>query len=161
MARIGDRTEPMSPQAALLQHLRDLKRSRAEADGESAATRDAWVRAVDSLLAWIRAWLQRAVNEGLARVDLATVRIQDVDHGAYDAPALRLTLGGGRIVWIRPAGMMRVGARGIVDMVCGSSRALIVLNRSGLWKIRSPAHHASLVVLDEGSFSRVLGELIL
>jgi hypothetical protein len=151
----------MSPQAALLQHLRDLKRHRHDSVGESAAARDEWLEAVSALMGWIRVWLQRAVDEGLARVELASVRVQDEDHGAYDAPALRLTLAGGRVVWVRPAGMMRVGARGIVDMVCGSNRALIVLNRAGMWKIRSPLERASLSVLDESTFSRVLGELIL
>jgi len=161
MARIGDRTQPLSPQAALLQHLRDLRRDKAETDAESESVRQDWLGAVHALLGWIRAWLQRAVDEGLARVETATVTVQDDDHGSYDAPALRVWLAGGRVVWVRPAGMMSVGARGIVDMVCGSNRALVVLNRSGVWKIRAARDQGRLDVLDETSFSRVLGELIL
>ena len=83
------------------------------------------------------------MGEGLARLDLATVHVDDDDVGAYDAPALKITLPGPRIVWVRPVGTLRVGAQGIVDVVCGSSRALLVLNRAGVWKVRGAGPNAA------------------
>jgi hypothetical protein len=154
-------TVPTSSAAALLQQLRDMKRKAEEADVESSAARERWLDAVETLLRAVRGWLQRANDEELARIDAATVHVADDDVGAYDAPALKITLPGPRVVWVRPVGTLRVGAQGIVDIVCGSSRALLVLNRAGTWKIRSPGPSAPLVPLDEQAFARALAELIL
>jgi hypothetical protein len=109
----------------------------------------------------LRAWLERATAEGLARIDIASVHVPDDAVGAYDAPALKITLPGHRVVWVRPVGTLCVGARGIVDLVCGSNRALLVLNRAGIWKIRGVAASSALAPLDENLFARALLELIL
>jgi hypothetical protein len=161
MARLHDRTVPQSAAAALLQRLREMKRQDEESDVESTQARTRWLEAVENLLATIRTWLQPASGEGLARIDAASVHVADDDVGAYDAPALKLAFPGARIVWVRPVGTLRVGAQGIVDLVCGSSRALLVLNRAGVWKIRGPGPSGSLAPLDAESFARALGELIL
>ena len=85
------------------------------------------------------------------------------DVGAYDAPALKIAFPGARIVWVRPVGTLRVGAQGIVDVVCGSSRALLVLNRAGVWKIRGAgAPRRALASARRADASRAtLAELIL
>jgi hypothetical protein len=152
---------PASATAMLLQQLREMKRKDVESDVESTAARTRWLDAVDALLRAVRGWMQPAAQEGLARIDLATVHVADDDVGAYDAPAVKLALPGARIVWIRPVGTLRVGAQGIVDVVCGSSRALLVLNRAGVWKIRGAGASSTLTELDEQTFARALGELIL
>jgi hypothetical protein len=160
----------MHPQAALLQRLREMKHGAHEHDVESAAVRASWLEAVDDLLRDMRGWLERPLGEGLLRVDLASVHVADDAVGAYDAPALKITVPGPRVVWVRPVGTLCVGARGIVDIVSGSSRALLVLNRAGIWKIRGvvstdPRHGndepTPLVPLDESEFARALTELIL
>ncbi len=161
MARVPDQTLPMTPSASLLVRLRELKRKDDEGDAESTAARTRWLEQVELLLRAIRAWMLPAVEEGLARLDMATVHIDDDDVGAYDAPALKIRLPGSRIVWVRPVGTLRVGAQGIVDVVCGSSRALLVLNRAGVWKVRSAGPTATLVPLDGHSFSKALADLIL
>jgi len=158
---LPDRTQPMDPSAGLLEKLRDLRRLEQENDADSTATRTRWLDAVDALLRVVHAWLEPAVREGLAKVDWATVHVTDDDVGAYDAPALRVALPGARVVWVRPVGTLRVGAQGIVDVVCGSSRALLVLNRAGIWKIRGAGPAASLVPLDHQTFARAVTELIL
>lgn len=147
--------------AQLLARLREMKRKDDESEVESSAARTLWLEAVDTLLRAIRAWMMPAVGEGLARLDLATVHVEEDDVGAYDAPALKIALPGPRIVWVRPVGTMRVGAQGIVDVVCGSSRALLVLNRAGVWKVRGAGPNAALVPLDGHAFAQTLGELIL
>jgi hypothetical protein len=152
-------TAAANPSIQLLEHLRALKRKDEAEDLETSAARSAWLAAVDVLMRAIRAWMLPAVEEGLARVDVATVHVDD-DDGAYDAPALKITLPGARIVWVRPVGMLRVGAQGIVDVVCGSSRALLVLNRAGVWKVRGGAPAAALVVLDGHTFAWAVGELL-
>jgi hypothetical protein len=163
----------MHPQAALLQRLREMKQGVQERDVETAALRASWLEAVDALLGDLRSWLERAAAEGLVRIDLASVHVADDAVGAYDAPALKITVPGSRVVWIRPVGTLCVGARGIVDIVCGSNRALLVLNRAGIWKIRGaarqeeqhetegPGSRPPLVALDESEFARALTELIL
>jgi hypothetical protein len=151
---------PPSPSANLLDRLRELKRSDEESQVESTVARARWLEDVENLLRAIRAWMLPATNEGLARIDSATVHVTEDDVGAYDAPALKITFPGSRIVWIRPVGTMQVGAQGIVDVVCGSNRALLVLNRSGVWKVRGSDANSSLVPLDGHAFSRALGELI-
>jgi hypothetical protein len=152
---------PADASAGLLQRLRDLKRKDEENDVESTAERTRWLESVDMLMRAVRAWMLPAVQEGLARLDMATVHVDQDDVGAYDAPALKIALPGARIVWVRPVGTLRVGARGIVDVVCGSSRALLVLNRAGVWKIRSAGPTSTLVLLDGHTFAKALGELIL
>jgi hypothetical protein len=154
-------TLPLNPSAALLQRLREMKRAVVGVDAESAHTRALWLEAVEAMLRALRSWLQRAVDEGLARIDVASVHVPDDEVGAYDAPALKITFPGPRIVWVRPVGTLCVGARGIVDLVCGSSRALLVLNRAGVWKIRSVLPASALVPLDENAFARTLADLIL
>jgi hypothetical protein len=154
-------TLALSPAAALLQQLRAMKRSAVQVDVESAAVRASWLEAVDALLRLLRGWLERAVDEGLARIDIASVHVPDDDVGAYDAPALKISLPGPPVVWVRPIGTLCVGARGIVDLVCGSSRALLLLNRAGVWKIRRVEPSSSLVPLDENVFASTLAELIL
>ncbi|HEY3818923.1 MAG TPA: hypothetical protein VGL81_17255 [Polyangiaceae bacterium] len=146
--------------ASLLQRLRELKRKDVEDEVESTAARTRWLDSVDMLMRAVRAWMLPAEQEGLARLDMATVHVAQDDVGAYDAPALKITLPGARIVWVRPVGTLRVGAQGIVDVVCGSSRALLVLNRAGVWKLRRAGPTSSLVLLDGHSFARALGELI-
>ncbi len=159
------------PPSALLERLRELQLDAQQAEEESSSVRESWLVAVEALLAVLRGWLEAAVRQGLARIDLASVHVADDDVGAYDAPALKIALPGQRVVWVRPVGTLCVGARGIVDIVSGSSRALLVLNRAGIWKIRSPASAAarrgdggpspSLVPLDENEFARALTQLIL
>jgi hypothetical protein len=151
----------MSPHLDLLERLRELKRREVESDVESTAVRTRWLEAVDMLMRAVRAWLLPAEQEGLARVEMATVHVAEDVVGAYDAPAMKITLPGARIVWVRPAGTLRVGAQGIVDVVCGSNRALMVLNLAGIWKIRGCAPTASLLLLDGHTFAEALGELIL
>lgn len=160
--------------AALLERLREMKRNAQRAEGESSSVRASWLEAVDVLLRVLRGWLQPATSQGLARINLASVHVADDEAGAYDAPALKITVPGPQVIWVRPVGTLCVGARGIVDIVCGSSRALLVLNRAGIWKIQSVARSASgsprrpdgrpsssLVPLDENEFARALTELIL
>jgi hypothetical protein len=154
-----DRTMPLSAAQTLLEQLRDLRRRDEEMDVESTAARVRWLDAVEKLIATIRAWLQAAATEGLVKIDAAVVKVDD-DLGAYDAPALKLGFPGARVVWVRPVGTLRVGAQGIVDVVHGSSRALVVLNRNGVWKLRGPAPTATLVPLDEDTFCGALVELI-
>jgi hypothetical protein len=158
---MDDRTLATDPSSALLQQLRNLKLAEEQTDAESTAARHSWLHSVDRLLAAIRGWMLPAMQEGLMRLDGAVVHVTEDDVGAYDAPALRLAMPAGRIVWVRPVGTLRVGAQGIVDVVCGSSRALLVLNRSGVWKIRGAGPSAPLVALDRHTFARVLAELIL
>jgi hypothetical protein len=147
--------------AGLLERLRELKRKDDETEVESTAVRTLWLEAVDMLMRAVRAWMLPAVQEGLARIDAATVHVAQDDVGAYDAPALKIAFPGSRIVWVRPVGTLRVGAQGIVDVVCGSSRALLVLNRAGVWKIRGATPSSTLVLLDGHTFARALAELIL
>ncbi len=138
-----------------------MKRNEHELDVESSSLRASWLEAVDALLRTIRHWLDRAVREGLAKIDIASVHVPEDAVGAYDAPALKITLPGRRTVWVRPVGTLCVGGRGIVDVVSGSSRALLVLNRAGIWKIRASGPSSALVPLDENEFARALTELIL
>jgi hypothetical protein len=137
-----------------------MRRSAQEREVESSSVRASWLEAVDSLLRVLRAWLERATAEGLARIDIASVHVPDDAVGAHDAPALKITLPGQRVVWVRPVGTLCVGARGIVDLVCGSNRALLVLNRAGVWKIRGVGASSALAPLDENAFARALMELI-
>jgi hypothetical protein len=149
------------PPTELLQRLREMRRSAQEHDVESSSVRANWLDAVDALLRVLRGWLERAVVEGLVRIDIASVHVPDDAVGAYDAPALKITLPSHLVVWVRPVGTLCVGARGIVDVVCGSNRALLVLNRAGVWKIRGVGPSSALAPLDENAFARALMELIL
>src|ERR1019366_5819961 len=108
-----DKTQPLDPQVALLQKLRDLRRQEDEEDVESTAARTRWLDAVEGLLVALRSWLQPAAAEGLARVDAASVHVADDDVGAYDAPALKIAFPGSKILWVRPVGTLRVGGQGI------------------------------------------------
>jgi hypothetical protein len=159
MPSVPDRTVVTAPWALLLQQLRELKQRSDERDIESSVMRTQWLAQVDALLRALTAWMRPAMEEGLARVDAAKVQVDD-DLGTYEAPALRITLPGLRVVWVRPVGTLRVGAQGIVDVVCGSNRALLVLNRAGVWKLRGGGPAPSLVLLDNESFARALGDLI-
>jgi hypothetical protein len=154
----------MHPAAALLEHLEELRRRAALREGEYAAARGSWLAALDALLQRLHAWLEPASSRGLARVERATVHIADDEVGAYDAPALKVTMPGPRVVWVRPVGTLVVGARGYVEMVCGANRGLLVLNRDGIWKLRAePQTRGSsrLAPLDENEFARTLTQLIL
>jgi hypothetical protein len=154
------RAAPPTPSEELLQRLRQLKKKDAEEDADTTAVRTLWIQSVEALLRAVHAWMAPAVSEGLARLDQATVHVEQDDVGAYDAPALKIAFPGARVVWVRPVGTLRVGAQGIVDVVCGSSRALLVLNRAGVWKVRNPGPTSSLVALDGHTFARALAELI-
>jgi hypothetical protein len=156
-----DKTLPLPPSQALLQQLRDMKRREEEVDVESSNARQRWLGAVEALLTAVRAWMALPASEGLVRMDGVTVHVSDDDVGAYDAPALKLSFPGARVVWVRPVGTLRVGAQGIVDVVCGSNRALLMLNRAGVWKIRPPGPTASLAPLDAETFARAVAELLL
>jgi hypothetical protein len=156
-----DRTVPLDPPSALMQQLRDLKRHEEQAAVESSHARTHWVGAIEALLELVKSWLSPAVEEGLARIDTTSVHVADDDIGAYDAPALQVSFPGARVVWVRPLGTLRVGGQGLVDLVCDSNRALLVLNRAGVWKIRGSASTATLVELDAQSFSKALADLLL
>jgi hypothetical protein len=149
----------MSPWAVLLRQLRDLKQRSVERDVESGALRAQWLSEVEGLLDAMTGWIRPAVDEGLARIERASVHADD-DLGAYEAPAMKIVLPALRVVWVRPVGTLRVGARGIVDVVCGANRALVVLNRARAWKVRGAGATANLVPLDDQSFARTLGDLI-
>jgi hypothetical protein len=156
-----DRTRPLDPSSALMQQLRDMKRHDEQAAVESTNARARWVSAIEVLLEEAKGWLSQAVDEGLARIDTTSVHVADDDIGAYDAPALQVSFPGGRVVWVRPLGTLRVGGQGLVDLVCDSNRALLVLNRAGVWKIRGSGPTAALVELDAQSFSKALADLLM
>jgi hypothetical protein len=158
---MDEQTLATDASSAFLQQLRELRQAEEQSDAESTAVRHHWLHAVEALLAAVRSWMLPAVQEGRVRLDAAVVHITEDDVGVYDAPALKIAMPAGRIVWVRPVGTLRVGAQGIVDVVCGSSRALMVLNRAGVWKIRGPGPSAPLAALDGYAFLRSLGELIL
>jgi hypothetical protein len=161
---LGTTTLPMHPQAALLEHLQELRRVAELRDGACAVAKAGWLAAVDALFARLQAWLEPASSRGLARVERVSVHIADDEVGAYDAPALKVTMPGPRLVWVRPVGTLVVGARGYVEMVCGANRGLLVLNRDGIWKLRAqPWTRCStrLAPLDEDEFARTLTQLIL
>lgn len=155
-----DKTLPMAASAALLAQLREIRRQNEEAEVESTQARTRWLHAVEELLGVVVVWLGPAEREGLAKVDHASVHVADDDVGAYDAPALKIAFPGARLVWVRPVGTLRVGGQGIVDVVSGSGRALLVLNRAGVWKIRGPGPTATLVPLDAEAFSKAIAELL-
>jgi hypothetical protein len=157
-----DRTQPGDPTAALLQQLRDMKEREAETPAiQSRSARRQWIRSVAALLDEIRSWLAPAVEEHLAALGSTSVHLADDDVGAYEAPALEIRLPGERTIWVRPVGTLRVGGQGIVDLVCGSNRALLVLNAASVWKIRGPGVTSSLVTLDVHTFTRAVSELLL
>ncbi len=154
-----DATLPIDAPNALLAHLRRL-REEETSEADTTAVRQHWLLAVEQLLATLRVWLAPAQREGLVRLDAVTVHIGEDEVGAHDAPALQITMPAGRVVWVRPVGTLRIGAQGLIDVVCASSRALLVLNRAGIWKIRGAGSSAPLVPLDAHAFARVLAELI-
>jgi hypothetical protein len=163
-APVGTATPPSHPPAALLEQLQELRRAAERTEEGWAATKASWLAALDALLARLTGWLEPASGMGLARVETLSVHIACDEVGPYDAPALKVTMPGPRVVWVRPVGTLVVGARGFVEIVCGHSRGLLVLNRSGIWKLRpAPGTHASslLVPLDEHEFARALMQLIL
>jgi hypothetical protein len=146
---------------SLLDVARGLKDGEERERLVSKMSRDEWLGEVSALLRTIREWLRPAVGEGLARVEPTQVRLSDAPFGDYDAPALKITLPGSRVVWVRPAGVLSVGAKGWVDVTCNASRAMLVLNRSGVWKIRSPDGGSSrLEPLDEPRFADVVAQLV-
>jgi hypothetical protein len=156
-----EKTQPLDPGSALMQRLRDMKRREEEDDVESSNARARWLQAVEALLIVVRGWLEGATTEGLAKVDAASVHVADDDVGAYDAPALKISFPAARVVWVRPVGTLRVGGQGIVDLVCGSNRALLVLNRAGIWKIRRSGPGGTLLPLDHGTFAAAVSDLLL
>jgi hypothetical protein len=148
----------------LLDLMREL-RDRDERDKtEGALTRDDWIGELNHLMVTVRGWLRPAVSEGLTRVEAHTVHISDGPYGEYDAPALKVDLPGDRTIWLRPAGLLAVGARGWVDVVSGANRAMLVLNRRGTWKVRTPSGvpgtPGKLDVLDERRFAQMLSDLV-
>lgn len=127
----------------------------------SAMTRDEWLGELHALMRIVRDWLRPAVSEGLTTVEATTVRLSEPPLGDYEAPALKVTFPGARVVWVRPAGVLSVGAKGWVDVTCNASRAMIVLNRSGVWKIRPPdGRGARLEPLDEPRFADIIAQLV-
>jgi hypothetical protein len=157
-------TAPMHPPAALLEHLQELRRLAEHREGVYALARSSWLEALDALVGRLQAWLEPASFRGLAHVERTSVQITDDEVGAYEAPALQVTMPGPRLVWVRPVGTLVVGGRGCVEMVCGANRSLLVLNRDGIWKLRAePWNRGSsrLAPLDENEFARTLTQLIL
>jgi hypothetical protein len=166
---VGTATLPHHPPAALLEQLHELRRVAEYREGEREAAKASWLAALDALFAQLQAWLEPACRLGLARAEVVPFHVADDEVGAYDAPALSVTMPGPRHVWVRPVGTLVVGGRGVVEMGCGHNRGLLVLNRSGVWKLRAESaatdirNRASslLVVLDENEFARALMQLIL
>jgi hypothetical protein len=161
---VGTATPPSRPPAALLEQLQTLRRGAERREGEWAATKASWLAELDALCARLRAWLEPASRLALARVETVTVHIANDEVGAYDAPGLNVTMPGPRHVWVHPVGTLIVGGRGVVEMGCGQNRGLLVLNRSGVWKLRAELRKGAssfLVPLDENEFARALMQLIL
>jgi len=149
---------------SLLELLRDMREREDRSKIRDAVARDDWVAELDRLMQELRRWLRPAVSEGLARVELVNVRVDDDHHfGPYEAPSLKIELPGRRIVSVRPAGALSVGAKGWVDLVCGRNRAMLVLNKRGMWKLRgcdAARKDGKLEPLDEPHFTRVIAELV-
>jgi hypothetical protein len=161
-ARVRYHAKSMT-ESPLLSFLRDLKAREDDLERASAATRAEWLTDLDRLFAWIRRLLEPAVSEGLARVETASVVVEKDAIGDYVAPALKVTLPGPNVVWVRPIGTFSVGARGMVDVVCAANRALLVLNRAGVWKVRGgqgAPDGGKLEPLDDVRLARVLEELV-
>lgn len=114
-----DRTQPLDAATGLLQQLRDMRRKDEEADVESSNAKGRWLDSVEILLGVVRGFLAQAVDEGLVRIDAASVHVADDDVGAYDAPALKLSFPSDRTAWVRPVGTLRVGGRGLSTSCAG------------------------------------------
>jgi hypothetical protein len=152
------------PARSLLDVLRSMKEKDEHANIGDKLARDEWVGELDALMKTIRGWLRPALSEGLVRIDLTRPRVlDDPRFGEYEAPTMRIDLPGRRVVWVKPAGTLAVGAKGWVDVTCGRTRALLVLNRRGIWKARAPdggARGGKLEPLDETRFARMLADLV-
>jgi len=153
------------PARSLLDVLRGLKEKEEHSNIADALARDEWVAELGVLMKTLRGWLRPALSEKLVRVEASTWRLTDDPRfGEYEAPTLRIDLPGKRVIWVKPAGTLAVGAKGWVDVTCGRARAMLVLNRRGIWKARSSdgvtRGEGKLEPLDEARFARLLAELV-
>ena len=147
---------------SLLAVVRGLRDREERASIATAIDRDDWLGACHALMRGLRAWLRPAEAEGLVHIEGIEVA-QGEDESSYQAPGLKVTLPGGRTLWVRPSGMLSVGAKGWVDMTCGANRAMLVLNRKSVWKARGcdPLNRgAKLEPLDESRFTELFAELV-
>ena len=146
---------------SLLDVARGLKEGEQRERLVSAMTRDEWLAELSALMRTVREWLRPAISEGLAAVEPTTVRMSEPQLGEYEAPALKILFPGARVVWLRPAGVLSVGAKGWVDVTCNAARAMLVLNRAGVWKARPPDGRSSrLEPLDEPRFADIIAQLV-
>src|SRR5438045_2892558 len=106
----------MAEPKSLLQMIRELREREESERLATAITRDDWLGELHTLMHSIQIWLRPASSEGLAFVEPIHVHLSEEPVGEYDAPGLKITLPGARVVWVRPGGVLSVGAKGWVDM---------------------------------------------
>lgn len=138
-----------------------------------AEKKQEWVDDVATLIKSMEEWLKPLVEKKLARLERRTVELDEPDTGTYLVDALTIFLGD-RSVKVEPRGMRVVGvvrtgkdrivgARGMVELVSGPSRATILRRSDGSWQLATadgwPAEK-SAADLNEETFADALAELL-
>lgn len=138
-----------------------------------AEAKKGWIDDVAKLTSNMAEWLKPLVDEHTVRLEPRQVELNESDIGTYVVDALTIHLGdrevrvepqGMRIVGVIPTGKDRIiGARGLISVVCGPSRATILRRSPGVWELATadgwPADK-NAVALTQETFADLLAELI-
>jgi len=138
-----------------------------------AEQKKGWIEDVAKLIDNMEDWLKPLVDERTVRLERRAVELDEPDTGPYSVDALTIHLGdrevrveprGMRIVGVIPTGKDRIiGARGLISVVCGPSRATILRRSPGVWQLATadgwPADK-NAVDLTQDTLTDLLAELI-
>lgn len=149
----------------LMEKLKQRPQTAAEVLDERKA---AWLSSLSSLHSQVERWLAPMSNAGLLKLTFSEVEIEDQELGEYTAPVLTLSDGrqsvrlepvGLHVVGVVAGGRRHTGFQGRVDIISGASRIPLLRTTDDQWQVVWRA--AEPARFDEGSFSRILSELLL
>lgn len=126
--------------------------------------RDTYLNHLQRLHGSVESWFAGLVAGKHLILRHESIRLEEEEIGAYEAPVLVLVIGR-REVGLVPAGTRFLGAQGIVDIVNGREHtpvATVLLQKEGAvlqWRLRNPREPV-LRSFDRSSFTKVLEPLL-
>ena len=87
-----------------------------------------WQSHVSKLYKQVKDWIKQSEEEDKVAIKEETIHISEDYVGSYPIKQLSLTIGD-NIVRFIPKGMLIIGARGRVDIVCGNKTVVLLLLR--------------------------------
>jgi hypothetical protein len=144
----------------LIKKIEDAKKKDVQKKIDIEKSKKEWLKSLFDLFMEIKTWMFPLINKKLVSLEEKIIVIKEDLFGAYDAPMLEINGPEWKIL-LKPKGRFIVGAKGRIDVICGTKELMFVLHDKG-WELAVKKERGfKYLSLDSDLFAEIIEELTL